>query len=64
MARKKVKESKLRLEQGIWVLDTGTETISAEEVNRVIDGIRREREDIWLGPGFKAKKKRSTKDKR
>jgi AbrB family looped-hinge helix DNA binding protein len=38
----------LRKKQGIWVLDVD-EPLSAETVNRTIRGIRREREESWLG---------------
>src|SRR5271168_4399445 len=53
----------MRKKQGIWVLDIG-EPISAEDTNRVMQEIRREREEIAMGAGFKTDKPSGTKVKR
>ena len=39
----------LRRERGIWVLDTD-EPISAVEVERTMQNVRRQRENSWLNP--------------
>ena len=60
MAGKKKAKAKLRKKQGIWVLGGASSKITVEDVNRVIDDMRREREEQWLGPGFKTTQKKGT----
>jgi hypothetical protein len=58
MEGKRKAKTRLRKKQGIWVLG-GTSKITVEGANRLIDEMRREREEQILGPGFKTRKKGS-----
>ncbi len=54
----------LRKERGIWVLDTD-EPISAVEVERAVESMRRKRENSWLNPdGGKRGRSRTRKSER
>ena len=61
MARKMKAKNKLRKKHGISVLGGARKKITVEDVNRVIEDMRREREEQILGPGFVTKMKRSAK---
>jgi hypothetical protein len=64
MAAKKASGVKAPKRNGIWVSRVNGKTITAEEVNRVIDETRREREEQRLEPSSKEKKKISAKRER
>ena len=52
MARKKKAKPNVWKKQGISVIGGVSRKITVEDVNQVIDDIRREREEQLLGPAF------------